>query len=218
MRFVLLAMLLAVPAVAQWNRVEDFDTSGMPRHPTTFVEQQIFDLIAHYRPGDLAEARRIQQKLGKYYAEKGDRRRANAALVAAEPPQADAPPPPAANPPAKPAPSGHAAFTGNYYGMDGRTLHTWEFHADGSFLHTWVASGAGTSVRSSERGSFQLAGSTLELRIWSNATAFATPGVGGRTTDIGGGGGGSTETRRVAMRFAEPNLILDGLELKPKSW
>jgi hypothetical protein len=223
MRLLLSILAIASLALAQPNRVENFDTSGMPRRATNFVEQQLLDLIGHHQPGDLAEARRIQQKLGRYYADKGDERRANAAfLAAASADEGERPFAPANQPPsvaAPPSPVEKPPFTGNYYGMDGGTLHTWEFYSDGRFLHTWIAAGAGTNARSSERGAFRLAGSgTLELKLSSTATAFTTPGVGNRTTAIGGGSGSSSETRRLNIKFAEPNLVLDGLTLKPKSW
>jgi hypothetical protein len=229
MRLLLSSFLLAVLALAQVNRAESFDTSGMPPRATNFAEQLILDLIGHHESGDLVDAGRIQQKLGRYYADKGDEKRANAAfLAAASAEQTRQPTPPpadtrtvtgsqASRPPSTPAAT-KPAFTGNYYGMDGRTLHTWEFHSDATFLHTWISSGAGTNVRNSERGSFRLVGDTVELRLSSTATGFTTPGVGGRTTAVGGGDGRSTETRNVSIRFADPNLVLDGVPLKPKSW
>lgn len=225
-------VLIAVAVVAlpafQANRAEFFDTSGMPGQPTNFLEQQIFALIAAHTPGDLFDAAMIQRKLGKYYAGKGDERRSQAAFLRAadaENPPKPAPPKeeptPAAlpvqqTPPPTPAP--RSPITGNYYGYEGRTLHTWEFYADGTFLHSWIVSGAGTSVRNSERGVYSLAGGTLELKIASAASAFATPGAGSRTTLVGGGSAQYSETRRVKVRFESGGVALDGIKLKPKSW
>jgi|ERR1035437_2660552 hypothetical protein len=229
MRLLLSPILLAVLALAQVNRAETFDTSGMPRRATNFVEQAILDLIGHHESRDLVVAGRIQRKLGRYYADKGDQRRAKAAfLAAAAAEQTRRPTPPPADtqtvtnnqaprPPSTPAAT-KPAFTGNYYGMDGRTLHTWEFHSDATFLHTWISSGAGTNVRNSERGSFRLVGDTVELKLSSTTTGFTTPGVGGRSMAVGGGDGRSTETRSVSIGFADSNLVLDGVRLKPKSW
>lgn len=224
--------LLVMPAAAlfafQPNRAEFFDTSGMPRQPTNFLEQQIFARIAAHTAGDLGDAAMIQRKLGKYYADKGDERRSEAAFLRAanaeNPPKPapaigeTAPTAPAVTETPAPAPHQKNPITGSYYGYEGRTLHTWEFHADGTFLHTWIASGAGTSVRSSERGAYSLSGETLELKIASAASAFATPGAGSRTTLLGGGAAESSEVRRVKVRLDSGGLMLDGMRLKPKSW
>ena len=226
--FALLAMPAAALLAFQPNRAEFFDTSGMPKQPTNFLEQQIFARIAAHIAGDLSDAAMIQRKLGKYYADKGDERRSEAAFLRAA--DAENPPKPAPAiietapkaPPRTetPAPAAYPKnpITGNYYGYEERTLHTWEFHADGTFLHTWIASGAGTSVRNSERGAYSLAGDTLELKIASAASAFATPGAGSRTTLLGGGAAQSAEIRRVKLRFDSGGVTLDGVRLKPKSW
>ena len=229
-----LVTLLACALAAQdSHRAELFDTSGMPRRPTSFVEQQIFEMIGSHKTGDLSDAARIQRKLGRYYQDKGDEGLATAAFLRASeaeqalngPPRTPAPEPASQDavksPPAQtPAPAPSSRFSGNYYGYDGRTLHTWDFHPDGTFLHTWIASGAGTSVRNSERGRFELAGNTLDLKIDSTAGGFVTPGVGGRTTGVGGSSGAAAETRRLRIQFvkSEGAVVLDGVKLKPKSW
>ncbi len=230
---VMMTLLAFVLAAQDSHRAELFDTSGMPRRPNLFVEQQIFEMIGSHKAGDLSDAMRIQRKLGGYYQDKGDEARANTAFLrAAEAeralngppaaPAAEAPAPDVGRPlPAQtPLPVSGSRFTGNYYGYDGRTLHTWEFRADGTFLHTWIASGAGTSVRNSERGRFAVSGNILELRIDSAAGGFVTPGAGGRTTVSGGSSSAAAETRRLRIQFVkgEGAVVLDGLRLKPKSW
>jgi hypothetical protein len=119
-----------------------------------------------------------------------------------------------------PSPSA-SRFSGKYFGFEGRTLHTWEFYESGTFLHTTVASGAGTSVRSSERGRYRLLGDTLELKFTSSASGFVTLGIGHNNTILGGDGeGGNSETRKLKVQIttAEKGIILDGIKLKPKSW
>lgn len=212
----------------QAHSSEIFDTSGMPRRPTTFLEQQIFKSIASHPKGDLRDAARIQGKIGKYYADKGDEERARAAFLLAsaaeettESPERLRPapeaPPSSKEPPSRPVASG---FSGNYYGYEGRTLHTWEFADDGALLHTWIVSGAGTSVRNSERASFVVKGDTLELRVKSAAGGFVTPGVGGRSAISGGGAEAVSELRRMRLQIlkAENAIVLDGVRLKRRSW
>ncbi len=65
----------AAPAQGAGNPVEEFDTSGLPAQPANFTEQllqerenQIQVEIGRYRPGDLAQAVRIQKALAGYYA------------------------------------------------------------------------------------------------------------------------------------------------------
>lgn len=208
---------------------EFFDTSGMPRHATTFVEQQIVALIAGHKPGNLADAAFIQRKLGKYYADQGDEARAERAFILAANaddalmPHSGDPEPRAARPDGvamtRTDPPQTGKLPGSYYGYEGRTLHTWDFSADGTFLHTWIAAGAGTAVRNSERGRYALSGNTVDLTIGSAASAFTTPGVGGRSTLVGGDANASAEKRRLALRFApDGTLILGGIALNHKSW
>jgi hypothetical protein len=155
----------------------------------------------------LAGAAANQPRLGRYYAERIDQIHTVAALGLADEVQ---------------APSRHPAgsrFSGNYYGREGRTLHTWEFHGDGTFLHSWIISGAGTSVRNSERGTFRLQGDTLEIALTSSASGFVTPGVGGRTTQAGGNAEPATQTRRLKVQLDKGTLaVLDGIPMKPKTW
>jgi hypothetical protein len=155
----------------------------MPRRATNFAEQQILEMIGSHKRGDMADATRIQLKLGRYYADKGDESRSTAAFqraAAAEqtdralPTTADstAPPPSRRLSSPVPAPSG-SGFAGGYFGYYGRTLHTWDFSPDGSFPHTWIASGSGTTVRNSQRGRFQVVSDRLELVIGSTASALS---------------------------------------------
>lgn len=216
-------LLAAVAGFGQSRRAELFDTSGMPRRPTMFVEQQIGEMLATHQRGDLADAARIQQKLGRYYADKGDEERATACFLAAAEAQraaeggngSDSAPAPVARGPQQVASSKAA---GSYFGYDGRTLHTWDFAADGTFLHTWIVSGAGTSVRNSERGAYRLMGNVLELKIGSSAGGFVTPGVGGRSVLVGGGSETSREVRRLTYEVSDNGVVLDGMKLKRKSW
>jgi hypothetical protein len=203
----------------QAPRPERFDTSGMPRRPTNFVEQQISEMIASHKWGDLQDAARIQRKLGRYYADRGDEQRATTAFLAAaaaERPGTDqtVPEKGAAHVPATPAPE----LKGGYYGYAGKTLHIWEFNSDGTFLHTWIGSGAGASVRNSERGSFRVRGEELELNLSSAAAGFVTPGVGNRTTLAGGAQDKRTDVCRLKFVRSEDGIVLDGLKLKPKGW
>jgi hypothetical protein len=232
MRAPIIVLLLAgaVLVSAYQSRIEKFDTSGMPRRPTNFAEQQIFEMLGDHKPGDLADAVRIQQKLGRYYAEKGDEARSTAAFLlaaegekqaAGEPPRDSAitPRPPASDPaPVSRTPV--AGFSGNYYGYEGRTLHTWEFQPNGGFLHTWIVSGGGANIRNSERGRFELERDVLVLKVSSAATGFTAQGVGGNSTLVGGGAQDASEIRRVKIAFVknEDALVLDGVKLKPKSW
>jgi hypothetical protein len=81
-------------------------------------------MIASHTWGDLHDAARIQRKLGRYYADRGDERRSTAAFLAAaaaEQPakkQADQTLPAQAVPgqPPAPAPPTRPSLTGNYFG------------------------------------------------------------------------------------------------------
>ena len=215
-----MALLLAACVVlfGQPAQVERFDVGGLPDRPTNFLEQQIFELLSSHRPGDLASAAAIQRKLGQYYQQSGDDARAAAAFRLAAAAAAE----PVRQPEAKRAPDSpvRSALAGNYYGYEGRTLHTWDFHADGTFLHTWMISGSGTRVRNSERGVFRLQGDTLELKLGSSASGFSTPGIGADNTLIGGSAETATRIQRVKIRLDQTGKLvaLDGIEVKPKSW
>jgi hypothetical protein len=228
-------LLLSSRLFGQMNRVEDFDTSGLPARPTNFTEQKLFDLIQSYRRGNLTEAAIIQRKLSEYYRDKGDTRRAREAVERGAPagpprstpagtptpaPWSTSPPAPWSTSPPPPPPSGRADFTGHYYRMEGSTMHTWDFNPGGAFLHTIIARGVGTSVRNSEKGVFRLTGNTVELTILSSTTGFVTPAPGGRSAVIGGGHDSKPEVRRLPIQLHRSGggITLDGLELKVKSW
>lgn len=118
-------------------------------------------------------------------------------------------------------PAQKADFTGRYFGYEGKTLHTWDFYEDGTFLHTRILSGAGTSVRNSERGDFQLDGEYLELKIGKATTGALTPAVGGRDTLIAGGTEAKKEIRKLKIQFlkdGKAGILLDGKPLKVKTW
>lgn len=79
----LLTAHFASVATAQ-KSVEQFDVAGLPARPTTFLEQQIAEMIRGYRRGDLASASQIQRKLASYYSQVGDTARARVALERAD--------------------------------------------------------------------------------------------------------------------------------------
>jgi len=196
----------------------------MPRRPELFVQQQIIDLISSHQAGDMSGAARIQRKLAQYYSDRNDQRRARSAALAAAQAEAiaagqsSAMRPVVAIPPGVEANPSRKPLAGNYFGFEGKTLHTWEFHDDGNFLHTWIASGSGTSVRNSERGHFQLEGATLRIEVNSTASGFTTPGVG-RSTLSGGDGQVVSEVRRLTIdAVTSQSMVLDGITFKRKSW
>jgi hypothetical protein len=221
-------------AFASEQAPEAFDLSGIPSPPTSFVEQQILEMVSGHKHGDLADAARIQQKLARYYRDKQDLRRsevAEARAQAASSPTAEreaatvtsasasprsggeatapksvhvSPAPSSSLTPQKTATPGESGFSGRYFGYEGRTLHTWDFNPDGTFLHTMIAAGVGASARSSERGTFRMSDQHIELTLASSATAFTTPTVGGRGTLVGGGSDTKTEVRRLKIQLQDP--------------
>jgi hypothetical protein len=226
---------------------EQFDLTGLPEAPTTFLEQQVRALVADHRPGDERDAVAIQRKLARAYRERGDLERAAVAerrsadraaapAVAAIPavatpgptqtpspaPAAIVPDAVAAGPRPEARPGETAAFHGRFYGMIAGTLHTWDFSPDGTFLHTTVVSGAGTSVRNGERGRFRVDGEAIVLTVESTASAFVTPAIGGRSYQLGGSDESSQDVRRVTFARLGPDasegILLGGARLKPKSW
>lgn len=122
-------------------------------------------------------------------------------------------------PPAREPETRPSDFAGRYFGYQGRTLHTWDFNPDGTFLHTTIVSGAGTNVRNSERGTFRVAGSYLEITVMKSASAFTTPSVGGRGTQTGGGADTHSDVRRVPFRdLGKDGIVIDGVTMKVKTW
>lgn len=99
-----------------------------------------------------------------------------------------------------------------YYAMVNGALEKWDFYHDGTFLHEGVAAGAGTSVRTSERGIYRIQGSALTLRIGKTATAFATPGS--NSSLIGGGSDPNSRTVKMKIQLlgadGSDGMVLDG--------
>ena len=261
---ILYILIVCLPSAFAWDQMPElFDLSGIPDPPASFTEQQILEMISGHKPGDLADAARIQQKLAAYYRDKRDLGRSEAAEARAraaagslgkqEAPTScptassrvygNAAAPECRTPgkyadggsrqeaarreqntlsrvPETLAPSRKPAFSGRYYGYEGRTLHTWDFNPDGTFLHTSIAAGVGTSVRSSEKGTFRMLGQYLELALASGATGFTAPAVGGRGAVVGGAADRMAEVRRLRIEFQSPGqgILLDGISMKVKSW
>ena len=212
--------------VAQTNLAEKFDLSGLPSRPTNFAEQRLLDMVQHHERGNLADAAFIQRKLAQYYNEKGDTARARVAeqrAKAADGPSEKTPAPAPSSPNSNPTSTGRTAdFTGKYWVRDENGLQTWDFNSDGTFYHAWIAGGAGTSARSSEKGTFHLSGEYLVLNVTSGASAFATPSVGGRGTLVGGGAEAKGEVRRLKIELLGPGgrdgIVLDSVKLAVKHW
>src|SRR5437764_7273626 len=78
------AVVVISVLLAQTGEVERFDLGGMPSKATTFVEQQIQEMIQSHRRGDAQDAVLIQRKLSGYYAARGDTVRARIAADRAE--------------------------------------------------------------------------------------------------------------------------------------
>ncbi len=234
--FLIFLLLLSTGSVvAQTAAVERFDTSGMPSRPTTFVEQQIWDLVKHHRSGNIADAILIQHKLERYYQDKGDVTRAKDAsrlAAAAEQStpgwgevsmadsrssggngqsqvQVDAPP------------RSHTqliaqgAFNGNYYARTGgAAMEKWDFSSNGGFTHTGVASGVGAGTRDFERGTYEIAGSTLTLHVANTVDVYATNRTLGSNRDT------SVSTRQSTVRLlgvhGESGIVIDGRRFTPR--
>ncbi|GEM_PF-4273407 len=245
--------LFLSPLYSNTNGLEQFDISGLPKQPTNFEEQQIFELLKGYHSGDKEGAETIQKKLYAYYNNKGDQKRAEEVNRRLQEnrhePAAISQPVPTSQPSktnqstqkaetglSPPRKRGsrfprdldsrlrgndgtQSEFSGNFFGKNGNVLHTWDFNPDGTFYHTTIVGGSGTSVRNGERGTFQTSGSTMILRVQKTVSAYATPGSG-NTTLLGGNTEEKTETRQLSFKNLKKTkgIILNGLELKPKSW
>ncbi len=217
----------AAAAQEESRACESFDTSGLPAVPADFLEQRLRSLLSGHRTGDRAGAGIIQSKLAQYYAQRGDQRRAGVSQNRAESCARGAGPTPgeaSTNAPAAAVPPGRAAkaaLVGGFYGKDGRTLHKWDFNEDGTFTHTVIAGGAGTSVRTGERGTFEVRGKTLLLTINRTATGYSTPGAGGRDTQLGAGVDDGREVRVLSLKLLGPRgskgVVLDAVTLSPRT-
>src|SRR5947199_5694582 len=81
---ILYILIVCLPSASAWDQMPElFDLSGIPNPPASFTEQQILEMIAGHKPGDLADAARIQQKLAGYYRDKRDPGRSEAAQARA---------------------------------------------------------------------------------------------------------------------------------------
>lgn len=250
------ALLIPISPLLSQQAAEQFDVSGLPARPASFLEQQIAILISSHKAGDMASAAMIQRKLAQYYTQVGDTVRARAAterMRAAEEghtrnagnspaprtesksmqEEARAPKTAAEQTGAssgaveqkqtKQSPPPKGAFEGRYYYMDGvSTLHTWEFSPEGAYLYTRASRGAGTSVRTSERGTYTVSGGYLELHPSATTTGYATPSAGGRGSLVGGGTEAQAGMKRVKFQLlgtaGKDGIILDGIKMKPKTW
>ncbi len=122
-------------------------------------------------------------------------------------------PPPAAAAAAAPAPTQvplPAQLFGRFAGVQGRTLHTWEFRQDGTFEHAWTAAGNASGAASVEAGTFSIVGPYLTLAVWGRAAA--RPAAPAR---------GSQQIRRLRLGMLGPGagnaILLDGVMLKPQN-
>ena len=99
-----------------------------------------------------------------------------------------------------------------YYAMVNGALEKWDFYHDGTFLHEGVAAGAGTGVRTSERGIYRIQGGALTLHIGKTATAFATPGI--NSSLLGGGSASNSKTVKMKIQLlgadGSDGVVLDG--------
>lgn len=102
-----------------------------------------------------------------------------------------------------------------YVYTGGSSEETWEFFGDSMWRHTWIAGGPGATKRTSERGRFQLSGTSLTLHVTSQSGGFVSGGA------IGGGTTCKNEIRQSTLQVEGNNgnggLVLDGAQLKFRS-
>lgn len=94
-------------------------------------------------------------------------------------------------------------FSGRFFALQGRTMHTWEFRPDGTFEHAWApANAASTDAAHVEAGTFRVAGPYLMLMMMRGTT----------------GGPAPARELRMEMRGAggKDGLLLNGIMLRPK--
>lgn len=101
-------------------------------------------------------------------------------------------------------------LSGRFSGMQGQTLHTWEFRPDGSFEHAWTARVPATGDANLEAGTFSVVGPYLTLVVWGRAgTRSAAPARGAQ------------QVRRHRIGMLGPGagnaIMLDGMMLKPQN-
>lgn len=134
---------------------------------------------------------------------------------AAPPPAKETEPQPLAAAPATATPATATPLpvplAGRYAGMQGRTMHTWEFRPDGTFEHAWTQPGAPAGNATVEAGSYSMIGPYLDLAVWGRATTRSA--LPART--------GTPHIRRVRFGMLGPGagnaIVLDGVVLKPQN-
>jgi hypothetical protein len=106
--------------------------------------------------------------------------------------------------------------------MERGVLHTWDFAPNGTYLYTEVMKGAGFSRRTSERGTYRIAGNMLEVHPTRQTGATASGTTGGKTDTLTAGTDSRKETRRYRVKMLGPagrdGMVLDGVPMKAKSW
>src|SRR5437867_12581700 len=71
--FILYLCIVCLSSASAWDQAPElFDLSGIPNPPASFAAQQIHEMVAGHKRGDLADAARIQQKLAAYYRDKNE--------------------------------------------------------------------------------------------------------------------------------------------------
>jgi hypothetical protein len=91
-----------------------------------------------------------------------------------------------------------------YLYTGGSSEETWEFWGDSMFRHTWITT-VGTSTRVSERGRFELSGTSLTLHVTSRSDGGCQNEIRHSTLEVLGAQGAD-------------GLVLDGTTLKLASW
>lgn len=111
-----------------------------------------------------------------------------------------------------------------YYAMVNGALEKWDFYQEGTFLHQGVIGGSGTSVRHSERGTYRIQGTVLQLQTTNTATAFLTPGTSsrGNTTQLGGSQNNNAAAREIKVQLVGPDgengAVLNGVAFRVRHW
>lgn len=199
--FACLVLALPVTATAQTAarkaELERFDTSGLPKTPTTELEKEIFLLLRVHKKGDLTDATRIHMKLADYYKAKGEAAKAaDCTKMAGDAwDAANGAIPNSAMSPGKPPFQVEGTFEKTFTVTDElKVMHTWQFYVDGTFSHSVMMPGTG-------EGPTELGWYTLkegQMRLWQQ-----TPKV----------------DRTVTFEFIGPEgsdgAVLDGVRMKP---
>ena len=115
------------------------------------------------------------------------------------PPPAGAAPPPALLP---------AQLSGRFAGIQGRTMHTWEFRPDGTFEHAWTASGGNAVV---EAGTYSVMGPYLTLAVWGRAASASAPPARGHAAGQAAQARDARAGRRQRHHAGRPDAEAAGL-------